>query len=1587
MCQGDSEEICELEVEGTGLVQIFREGEEFAGRIEEHVGPFSRITTVPLYCSGFCDPRIATRNLARLPQSAVRHRIHILSDPARRERFIFVGDLGLRGGGDREPPSSSYALRHRTPAESSASRSLTGSALTPTERSLVRKILNEGSYQTLEQAVEAFNDVEDAEQKRALEVVIRKVLRAFGDMHVEDATKDRGSVVRECLALCRLDSATGEHLPLLKDFFGSVRDKLCGDAPNNRYLMEAIELALQSVEAEMFEDDPSCLVRLSEFLLDSLDPEKTSFSRETFPVQCSALHAAHECLRLLRDAGSADWDPNEPEGLCAKLEDSCRRVIEVAGYYPMKFQAVLVQHGLTCSQSSKRGVRYVSNARRIAGILSGTEGVHQAVRKAIHLDFDLGDAESVTRALQQAMLQALRQASRSKIVSEEQCRTYLHSLNTAYFAAMEDPSALEVFSELLSSLVLEGRTSDREQCKVLRFSVVEMLNMLSVHGKDEDVRKSSAETLASLVEPTDEWDWSSDPDLFLELLDNLAELSVRGYENEKRAAQDAMEKLVSNVHNAACGEALTEWREEKAASDTLFSRVWKSLEKELSPPETGVRFRRKKDHSLFSPYIVWYFAGRSDELNEIVEAFASSDESVVVKAIVGPGGIGKTQLAIRAFDLFRSKRNYDNEFWIPSSSRESLTATFLQIAEYLKVPRDDDAAKVIRSVQENLGRSRCLYVFDDAPDLELIREYVPPTGAHVIVTTRECGSSEWERDAVRLEPFDEIEARILAERFECAKSLKSRDLDDLMDLLPRTPLALAQFFSLMKDEDLWRPAEWAQRLLWYRVTEREAETIAKLSATRVGEDATGMVFVFNTSMKRISEEPNDLGPPSLDVLAKLALLDPNGVPIEWVYKWHEHGDVQSRTKTQNSVRLLERFSHVSWDKQKNQIYMHAETQLLVKHLLLNTDHSTFDKSQESDERNKSSIEDHIKTIVHSIGRYTGEWRTDRSNRELWTSLALNGLTLLEDCVKCKDTDVELKLLGHMSRAYREISMFRESLSYCQRALEMCERLHGDADHPDLVSCISNYAVGLGKTGRINEALPVYKRALEMCERQHGDADHPDLVSCLKDYADGLSRVGREKEALPFRKRALEMCERLHGDADHPDLVACIGNYAVGLEKTGRINEALPVYKKALDMCERLHGDGDHPDLQECIRNYAVGLLRVGREKEALLFFKRALEMCERLHGDADHPDLERCIRNYAAGLGKTGRINEELPLLKKALEMCERLHGDADHPDLVACIGNYAVGLEKTGRINEALLVHKKALEMRERLYGDADHPDLALSIRNYAVGLLSVGREKEALPFCKRALEMCERLHGDADHPDLVACIGNYAVSLSTVGRENEALVFRKRALEMCERLYGDADHPDLVACIGNYAVSLSTVGRENEALVFRKRALEMCERLYGDADHPDLALGIGIYAAGLSKVGRKKEALVFRKRALEMCERLYGGADHPDLALDIRLYAVELERSGRINEALPVYKRALDMCERLHGDADHPDLVTCIRNYANCLTRMGKDHEALLYLERVDKSPDHPGSDLSVVCCLFCCPLRFLKSHYTKLNLNSLE
>ena len=159
--------------------------ERFATRIVEQAGPFSKTSTVPHYCKGLCDPEKTTRPLANLSKSALRHRVHVLSNRARgMDTFVFVGDLGLRGGGGGESSSAGDAFARQTAVEVTAPGSKTRRALRRTQSTYLQKILNETACQSLEGVVKSFNRAEDADHRVGFKEVFQNIRDAFNEKPV-----------------------------------------------------------------------------------------------------------------------------------------------------------------------------------------------------------------------------------------------------------------------------------------------------------------------------------------------------------------------------------------------------------------------------------------------------------------------------------------------------------------------------------------------------------------------------------------------------------------------------------------------------------------------------------------------------------------------------------------------------------------------------------------------------------------------------------------------------------------------------------------------------------------------------------------------------------------------------------------------------------------------------------------------------------------------------------------------------------------------------------------------------------------------------------------------------------------------------------------------------------------------------------------------------------------------------------------------------------------------------------------------------------------------------------------------------------
>jgi hypothetical protein len=99
--------------------------------------------------------------------------------------------------------------------------------------------------------------------------------------------------------------------------------------------------------------------------------------------------------------------------------------------------------------------------------------------------------------------------------------------------------------------------------------------------------------------------------------------------------------------------------------------------------------------------------------------------------------LGKTQIAVEF--AYRYRHDYQFVLWTLSDTRESLVSGYIALAELLKLPKDvQDQEITIGAVKTWLQtHDSWLLILDNADDLAVVREFVPPDfRGHLLLTTR-----------------------------------------------------------------------------------------------------------------------------------------------------------------------------------------------------------------------------------------------------------------------------------------------------------------------------------------------------------------------------------------------------------------------------------------------------------------------------------------------------------------------------------------------------------------------------------------------------------------------------------------------------------------------------------------------------------------------------------------------------------------------------------------------------------------------------------------------------------------------------------
>ena len=694
------------------------------------------------------------------------------------------------------------------------------------------------------------------------------------------------------------------------------------------------------------------------------------------------------------------------------------------------------------------------------------------------------------------------------------------------------------------------------------------------------------------------------------------------------------------------------------------------------------------------------FRRRADLLAELDRRGSAGP---LIRVITGMPGAGKTQLAAE-YARARVAAGWRLVAWVNAEDTGTVLAGLAAVADAAGLTEGDtgryagDPGLAVRHRLEIDG-DRCLLVFDNATDPDVLRPFVPADGAAcvLIITNQQpvanLGAS------VPVDVFTPQDAvAFLTDQTGIADAGGST----LAAELGYMPLALAQAGAVI-----------ARQRLGYRAYLNRLQALPAEGCVIQGEGEThpgaaAAAVLLSLDAVRRGDRPGV----RIGLLEIMAVLSVAGVRRDLLLAAGRAGVLArgghrvTADLVDRALAQLARWSLLSFSLDGQTIIAHSLVMRVLRHELARQGHLTAvcraaasvleTRAQalvgSPDRQAARDIPAQVASLLHNIAGPPGE-----GDQELEKVLLRLRLFALYHLTELGDSAPQAIAVGKPLTAD-------------------LERLLGP-DHPDTLTSRQSLASAYQAAGRAAEAIPLFEQALFGRERLLGP-DHPDTLTSRKNLASAYQAAGRAAEAVLLLRLTLAARERLRG-ADHLDTVESCGNLAAAYREAGRVAEAIPLLERIVAARERLRG-ADHLDTVESCRNLAAAYREAGRVAEAIPLLERIVEAWERLLG-ADHPSALGSRNNLATAYREAGRVAEAIPLLEQTVATCERLLG-SDHPHTLTSRGNLAAAYRDAGRVSEAIPLFEQTLAGRERVLGP-DHRHTVTARSNLDLAYAETGR------------------------------------------------------------------------------------------------------------------------------------------------------------------------------------------------------------------------------------------------------------------------
>ncbi|KAF1813258.1 kinesin light chain [Eremomyces bilateralis CBS 781.70] len=503
------------------------------------------------------------------------------------------------------------------------------------------------------------------------------------------------------------------------------------------------------------------------------------------------------------------------------------------------------------------------------------------------------------------------------------------------------------------------------------------------------------------------------------------------------------------------------------------------------------------------------FVGRDTDLDALKNKLFISKECQKM-ALVGLGGVGKTQIALQFAYWVRENHPDFSIFWLPALSMETFEQGCTEIARALRIRQSEDGKEDVRKlVQQRLsaktkGKGKWLLIVDNADDMDLLRGVEEEEGlldllpqndnGLTLFTTRhnEVAQLVAGSDMVEVEKMEKEEAMNLLKKSLTLKRLPNDDglMTDLLVELDYLPLAITQAAayintnrsSISEYHRLLKSSE--QDAIAMMSTESPDNTRYKKSVNAV---AKTWIISFNQILK------HDIV--AADLLAFISCIEWKAIPYSILPA------VQPEVRMASAIGTLYSYSFLERREDGKMLDMHRLVHLSTRIWI----------SQRGREGETSKAVLKRLSEVFPCDDYT--------HREIWRQY-LPHAARIGQIEQCQDTEEKSELCLKVGRCLYVDGRIKETVVWLRESCEWRDRNLAE-DDADRLASQHALAGAYQANGQVKEAVDLLERVVAI------RAEHA--------LAGAYEANGQVKEAVKLLESVVALKRKIMAE-DHPSRI-------------------------------------------------------------------------------------------------------------------------------------------------------------------------------------------------------------------------------------------------------------------------------------------------------------------------------------------------------------------------------------------------------------------------------------------------------------------